>query len=121
MVSRSWCRSKVCDRKAGEIAKDAVSGEALMAVGVVCIDEGETSLIQVIVSEGGVTDGLTVGAPVSLPSLVVRPWGSVFSGRQPSRIGSVPSFEAMGERPPDRREKEPDSGNGDYVAVTPGL
>lgn len=31
---------KVKDRQTGEIAKDAVSGEALMKVGVVYIDEG---------------------------------------------------------------------------------
>jgi hypothetical protein len=73
---------KVRDRKTGEIAKDAVSGEALMTVGVVYIDEGESSLIQVTIPESGVTDGLTVGAPVSLPGLVARPWESVFNGQQ---------------------------------------
>src|SRR3954468_24228122 len=70
---------KVRDRQTGEIAKDAVSGEALMTVGVVYIDEGESSLIQVTIPESGVTDGLTVGAPVSLPGLVARPWESVFN------------------------------------------
>ncbi|MFF5980381.1 FtsK/SpoIIIE domain-containing protein [Streptomyces olindensis] len=54
---------KVRDRQTGEIAKDAVSGEALMTVGVVYIDEGESSLIQVTVPESGVTDGLTVEPP----------------------------------------------------------
>jgi hypothetical protein len=49
-----------------------------MTVGVVYIDEGESSLIQVTIPESGVTDGLTVGAPVSLPGLVARPWQSVF-------------------------------------------
>ncbi|MFF3847189.1 hypothetical protein [Streptomyces sp. NPDC002328] len=39
---------KVRDRQAGEIAKDAVSGEALMTIGFVCIDEGQSSLIHVI-------------------------------------------------------------------------
>ena len=45
---------KVRDRQTGEIAKDATSGEALM----------------------------TLGAPVSLPGLVARPWESVFNGQQ---------------------------------------
>ncbi len=56
---------KVRDRQTGEIAKDAVTGEALMTVGVVYIDEGESSLVQVTVPESGVTEGLTVGAPRS--------------------------------------------------------
>jgi hypothetical protein len=73
---------KVRDRQTGEIAKDALTGEALMTVGVVYIDEGESSLIQVTVPESGVTEGLTVGAPVSLPGLVARPWQSVFNGQE---------------------------------------
>ncbi|MEV7432558.1 SCO3933 family regulatory protein [Streptomyces griseoviridis] len=73
---------KVRDRQTGEIAKDAVSGKAVMTVGVVYIDEGEWSLFQVTVPESGVTDGLTVGAPVSLPGPVARPWESVFNGQQ---------------------------------------
>ncbi|MEU6001568.1 hypothetical protein ABZ837_27545 [Streptomyces sp. NPDC047197] len=72
---------KVKDRQTGEIAKDAVSGESLMKVGVVYIDEGESSLIAVTVPETGVTDGLTVGGPVSLPGLIARPWESVFNGQ----------------------------------------
>jgi hypothetical protein len=72
---------KVKDRQTGEIAKDAVTGEALMSVGVVYIDEGESSLISVTVPESGVAEGLAVGAPVSLPGLVARPWESVFNGR----------------------------------------
>ena len=48
---------KVRDRQTGEIAKDAVSGEALMKVGVVYIDEGESSLIKVTVPESGVYRG----------------------------------------------------------------
>lgn len=72
---------KVKDRQTGEIAKDAVSGESLMKVGVVYIDEGESSLIAVTVPESGVTDGLAVGGPVSLPGLVARPWESVFNGQ----------------------------------------
>jgi hypothetical protein len=73
---------KVKDRQTGEIAKDAVSGEALMKIGVVYIDGGESSIIQVTVPESGVTEGLTLGAPVSLPGLVARPWDSVFNGQQ---------------------------------------
>ena len=53
-----------------------------MTVGVVFIDEGDSSLIQVTVPESGVTEGLTVGAPVSLPGLIARPWESVFNGQQ---------------------------------------
>lgn len=68
---------KVRDRQTGEIAKDAVSGEALMTLGVVYIEEGESSLIKVTVPEG-----LALGAPVSLPGLVARPWESVFNGQQ---------------------------------------
>ncbi|MPY33139.1 hypothetical protein FNH09_18300 [Streptomyces adustus] len=73
---------KVRDRQTGEIAKDTVSGEALMTVGVVYIDEGESALIQVTIPESGVADGLTVGAPIALPGLVARPWQSVFNGQQ---------------------------------------
>ncbi|MBQ0983070.1 hypothetical protein KBZ10_00640 [Streptomyces sp. F63] len=72
---------KVKDRQTGEVAKDAVSGETLMKVGVVYIDEGESSLISVAVPESGVTEGLVVGAPVSLPGLIARPWESVFNGQ----------------------------------------
>lgn len=73
---------KVRDRQTGEIAKDAVTGEALMTVGVVYIDEGESSLFQVTVPENGVAEGLALGMPVSLPGLVARPWESVFNGQQ---------------------------------------
>ncbi|MFF4653153.1 hypothetical protein [Streptomyces sp. NPDC001380] len=72
---------KLRDRQTGEIAKDAVTGEALMTVGVVYIDEGESSLLSVTVPQSGVTDGLPVGSPVSLPGLVARPWESVFNGQ----------------------------------------
>lgn len=73
---------KLRDRQTGEIAKDSVSGEALMTVGVVYIDEGESGLIQVTVPESGVAEGLALGMPVSLPGLVARPWESVFNGQQ---------------------------------------
>lgn len=73
---------KVRDRQTGEVAKDATNGETLMKVGVVYIDEGESSLIHVTVPESGITEGLTLGAPVSLPGLVARPWESVFNGQQ---------------------------------------
>lgn len=73
---------KVRDRQTGEVAKDATTGEALMKVGVVYIDEGQSSLIHVTVPESGVSEGLTLGAPVSLPGLIARPWESVFNGQQ---------------------------------------
>ncbi|MDF3297879.1 SCO3933 family regulatory protein [Streptomyces tropicalis] len=73
---------KVRDRQTGEIAKDAISGEALMTLGVVYIEEGESSLIKVTVPESGVSEGLALGAPVSLVGLVARPWESVFNGQQ---------------------------------------
>src|SRR5690242_15914192 len=73
---------KVRDRQTGEIAKDAVSGEALMTIGVVHIEDGESSLIKVTVPESGVSEGLALGAPVSLPGLVARPWESVFNGQK---------------------------------------
>ncbi|MFD4956210.1 hypothetical protein [Streptomyces sp. NPDC058451] len=73
---------KVRDRQTGERAVDAVSGEPLMTVGVVCIEDGESSLIKVTVPESGVTEGLTLGAPVSLVGLMARPWESVFNGQQ---------------------------------------
>ena len=57
-------------------------GQSATNVGVVYIDEGESSLIQVTVPESGVAEGLTVGAPVSLPGLVARPWQSVLNGRE---------------------------------------
>lgn len=73
---------KVKDRQTGEIAKDAQTGEALMKLGVVYIDGGESSLLQVTVPESGVTDGLALGSPVTLLGLVARPWESVFNGQQ---------------------------------------
>ncbi|MDT0308826.1 hypothetical protein RM780_17935 [Streptomyces sp. DSM 44917] len=73
---------KVRDRQTGEIAQDAETGERLMRVGVVYIEDGESSLIQVTIPESGVAEGLTLGAPVALPGLIARPWESVFNGRQ---------------------------------------
>lgn len=73
---------KVRDCQTGEIAKDAVSGETLMTIGVVYIEDGDSSLIKVTIPESGITEGLTLGAPVSLPGLVARPWESVFNGQQ---------------------------------------
>ena len=73
---------KVRDRQTGEIAKDAVTGEELMKVGVVFIDGGESSLLQVTVPESGVTEGMALGAPVTLVGLVARPWESVLGGQQ---------------------------------------
>ncbi|GGS58782.1 hypothetical protein GCM10010238_55080 [Streptomyces griseoviridis] len=34
------------------------------------------------VPESGVSEGLSLGAPVSLPGLAARPWESVFNGQQ---------------------------------------
>ncbi|MET7764928.1 hypothetical protein ABZS86_16760 [Streptomyces sp. NPDC005355] len=73
---------KVKDRQTGEIAKDVQSGETLMRLGVVYIDGGESALLQVTVPESGVTDGLALGAPVTLIGLIARPWESVFNGQQ---------------------------------------
>lgn len=73
---------KVRDRQTGEIAKDPNTGEALMTVGVVYIEDGESSLIKVTMPESGVSEGLSLGAPVSLPGLVARPWETVFNGQQ---------------------------------------
>jgi hypothetical protein len=63
----------VQDRQTGEIAKDAVSGETLKTVGVVYIEDGESSLLKVTIPESGVREDPTLGAPVSLPGLVARP------------------------------------------------
>ncbi|MCD9594174.1 hypothetical protein [Streptomyces sp. 8ZJF_21] len=73
---------KVKDRQTGEIAKDAQSGETLMRLGVVYIDGGESSLLQVTVPESGVTEGLALGLPVTLIGLIARPWETVFNGQQ---------------------------------------
>lgn len=51
-------------------------------VGVVYIEDGESSLIKVTIPESGVGEGLALGSPVSLPSLVARPWEGTFNGRQ---------------------------------------
>ncbi|WP_329020336.1 SCO3933 family regulatory protein [Streptomyces sp. NBC_00690] len=72
---------KVRDRQTGEIAKDAETGEALMKVGVVYIDEGESALVHVTIPESGITQGLPLGGLVSLPGLIARPWESVFNGQ----------------------------------------
>lgn len=90
---------KVRDRQTGEIAKDATSGETLLKVGVVYIDEGESSLIHVTVPESGVSEGLSLGAPVSLPGLVARPWESVFNGQQRHGIAYRAAAVTMGVVP----------------------
>ncbi|MFI9030273.1 hypothetical protein [Streptomyces sp. NPDC053560] len=90
---------KVRDRQTGEVAKDAVSGEALMKVGVVYIDEGESSLIHVTVPESGVTEGLTLGSPVALPGLIARPWESVFNGQQRHGIAYRAAAVTVGAMP----------------------
>lgn len=53
-----------------------------MTLGVVYLEDGESSLIKVTVPESGVSEGLTLGAPVSLPGLVALPWESFFNGQQ---------------------------------------
>ncbi|WP_326808291.1 hypothetical protein OHB04_24235 [Streptomyces sp. NBC_01775] len=90
---------KVRDRQTGEIAKDATSGETLMKVGVVYIDEGESSLIHVTVPESGVTEGLALGSAVSLPGLVARPWDSVLGGQQRHGIAYRAAAVAPGALP----------------------
>ncbi|MEU6540809.1 hypothetical protein [Streptomyces sp. NPDC047000] len=90
---------KVRDRQTGERAVDAVSGEPLMTIGVVYIEDGESSLIKVTVPESGVTAGLTLGAPVSLVGLVARPWESVFNGQQRHGIAYRASAVAAGVFP----------------------
>ncbi len=74
--------TKVKDRQTGEVATDATTGEALMTLGVVYIEDWESSLIKVTVPRSGVGEGLALGAPVALPGLVARPWESVFNGQQ---------------------------------------
>ncbi|OAR23901.1 hypothetical protein A8W25_15560 [Streptomyces sp. ERV7] len=73
---------KVKDRQSGEVATDATTGETLMRLGVVYIESGESSLLQVSVPESGITDGLALGSPVTLLGLIARPWESVFNGQQ---------------------------------------
>ncbi|MFI8927006.1 hypothetical protein ACIG3E_04870 [Streptomyces sp. NPDC053474] len=73
---------KVCDRQTGKRAVDAVSGEPLMTIGVVYIEEGESSLIKVTVPESGVSEGLVLGSYVSLPGLIAQPWERGFNGQQ---------------------------------------
>ncbi|MFF7158639.1 hypothetical protein [Streptomyces sp. NPDC008139] len=74
--------TKIKDRQTGEIATDANSGEPLMTLGVVYIEDGESSLLKVTIPQSGVGEGLALGAPVALPGLVARPWESTFSGQQ---------------------------------------
>ncbi|MEE4540649.1 hypothetical protein V2S66_01545 [Streptomyces sp. V4-01] len=74
--------TKVKDRQTGEIATDATSGETLMTLGVVYIEDGESALLKVTIPKSGVGEGLALGAPVALPGLVARPWESTFNGQQ---------------------------------------
>jgi hypothetical protein len=74
--------TKIKDRQTGEIATDTVSGEPLMTLGVVHIEDGESSLLKVTVPQSGIGEGLTLGGPVALPGLVARPWESTFNGQQ---------------------------------------
>ncbi|GAA5002143.1 hypothetical protein [Kitasatospora paranensis] len=72
---------KIRDRRTGELATDAATGEVLMTVGVVHIEDGESSLIKVTVPQSGVGEGLALGGPVALVGLVARPWEQVFNGQ----------------------------------------
>ncbi|MCC9311706.1 hypothetical protein LN042_32360 [Kitasatospora sp. RB6PN24] len=72
---------KVRDRRTGEIATDTVTGEVLMTVGVVYIEDGESSLLKVTVPQSGVGEGLALGGAVALVGLVARPWEQVFNGQ----------------------------------------
>lgn len=72
---------KLRDRRTGEVATDTQTGEPLMTVGVVYIEDGESSLLKVTVPESGVGQGLALGAPVALVGLVARPWEQVFNGQ----------------------------------------
>ncbi|WP_411140135.1 hypothetical protein [Streptomyces sp. x-80] len=72
---------KLKDRRTGEVATDANTGDVLWTLGVVYIEDGESSLVKVTVPEKGLTEGLAVGAPVSLAGLVARPWESTFNGQ----------------------------------------
>lgn len=74
--------TKIKDRQTGEIATDTATGETLMTVGVVYIEDGESSLVKVTIPQSGVSEGLALGAPVALPGLVARPWESTFNGQQ---------------------------------------
>jgi hypothetical protein len=74
--------TKVKDRQTGEIATDATSGETLMTLGVVYIEDGESALLKVTIPKSGVGEGLELGAPDALPGLVARPWESTFNGQQ---------------------------------------
>jgi hypothetical protein len=74
--------TKIKDRQTGEIATDTNTGETLMTLGVLYIEEGESSPIKVTIPKSGVGKGLALGAPVALPGLVARPWESMFNGQQ---------------------------------------
>jgi hypothetical protein len=74
--------TKIKDRQTGEIATDATTGEPLMTIGVVYIEDGESSLVKVTIPQSGVSEGLALGAPVALPGLIARPWESMFNGQQ---------------------------------------
>lgn len=76
-----------------------VCGESLMTIGVVHIAEGESSLIKVTVPESGVSEGLALGAPVSLPGLVARPWESVFDGQQAMPVHATTAPAAVSTTP----------------------
>ena len=91
--------TKVKDRKTGEIATDAVSGEALKTVGVVYIEDGESSLLKVTVPASGVAEGLALGSPVA-----ARPGGPSLGEhvqRSAAARHRVPRHRRDGRRVPD--------------------
>ncbi len=90
---------KLKDRRTGEVATDANTGDVLWTVGVVYIEGGESALLKVTVPENGLTEGLAVGAPVSLAGLVARPWESTFNGQQRHGIAFRATAVMPGEFP----------------------
>lgn len=73
---------KFVNRKAGEVAVDRETGESLKTVDVLFVLNGQAEVLNVTVTESGVSGDLVAGTPVALTGLVARPWENEFNGQK---------------------------------------
>ncbi|RST07228.1 hypothetical protein EF910_05935 [Streptomyces sp. WAC07149] len=73
---------KMRDKKTGQVAVDAETGNNLMTVDVLFVMKGNAEVVSVTVAEPDISGELTMGTPVALTGLVARPWENEFNGQK---------------------------------------